>query len=82
MDGLVTLAVSACLLGLTVLLVVRSLARRDLSTAPKDLLRPEALDPAEWSKDTVWSEDTEWAGPLDRPDAGSAGRVSGEPCER
>ncbi|WP_406279924.1 hypothetical protein [Embleya sp. NBC_00896] len=48
MDGLVVLAVSACLLGLTVLLVVRSLARRDLSTAPKDLLREDLLEPAEW----------------------------------
>jgi hypothetical protein len=76
MDGLVTLAVSGCLLGLAVLLVVRSLARRDLSTAPKDLLRPEALETIEWS------QDTERSGPLDRPDAGSAERVSGEPCER
>ncbi|MYV96712.1 hypothetical protein [Streptomyces sp. SID3343] len=78
MDGLVTLAVSACLLGLTVLLVVRSLARRDLSTAPKDLLRPEALESTEWPED----EDTEWPGPLDRAGADAAGRVSGEPGER
>ncbi|MGC0419712.1 hypothetical protein [Embleya sp. AB8] len=51
MDGLVVLAVSACLLGLTVLLVVRALGRRDLSTAPRDLLREDRLadlEEAEW----------------------------------
>jgi len=41
MEGLVVLAVSACLSVLTVLLVIRSLARRDPSTAPRDLLREE-----------------------------------------
>ncbi|MFI6986253.1 hypothetical protein ACIBSV_47905 [Embleya sp. NPDC050154] len=62
MDGLVVLAVSACLLGLTVLLVVRSLGRRDLSTAPRDLLREDGvadLDAAEWSPDTEWPRQTD-----------------------
>lgn len=52
MDGLVVLAVSVCLLGLTVLLVVRSLGRRDLGTAPPDLLREDALadlEEVEWT---------------------------------
>ncbi|MET7302029.1 hypothetical protein [Embleya sp. NPDC005575] len=57
MDGLVVLAVSACLLGLTVLLVVRSLGRRDLSTAPRDLLREDRLTDLD---ETVWTQDTEW----------------------
>ncbi|MEU0938830.1 MULTISPECIES: hypothetical protein [unclassified Embleya] len=57
MDGLVVLAVSVCLLGLTVLLVARSLGRRDLSTAPRDLLRQDRLTDLE---ESAWAQDTEW----------------------
>ncbi|MFF7248846.1 hypothetical protein ACFZBU_33625 [Embleya sp. NPDC008237] len=63
MDGLVVLAVSACLLGLTVLLVVRSLGRRDLSTAPRDLLREDRLTDLD---ETAWVQDTEWPRQADR----------------
>lgn len=77
MEGLVVLAVSACLSVLTVLLVIRSLVRRDPSTAPRDLLREE------WTATHPEPAPTEASGsdPEPPPAPGTARAPRGEACE-